>query len=201
VLAGFTAQKTKLDNQQAVGLNYLSDNITTLNTALSIDQPNTFNTTTKTGLLSYLARVSYSFADRYLLSASYRTDGSSYFGPGHKWGSFPGISAGWVTSKEKFMTKIGWINNLKFRGSYGATGNNRINDFAFVDLLYQGNYPLGSGNGIVAQGVVPSSTTIANPLITWERTFQFNGGMDLTMFNNRISLSLDVYHQEQRHYY
>jgi TonB-linked SusC/RagA family outer membrane protein len=194
VLAGFTAQKTRVNNQQAIGLNYQSDNITTLNTALSIDQPNTFNTVTKIGLLSYLGRITYGYADKYLLAASYRTDGSSYFGPGHKWGSFPSVSVGWVASKEKFMTKVDWLNNLKFRGSYGATGNNRIVDYGFVDLLYPANYPFGAANGTVTQGVVSSSTLLANPDITWERTFSYNGGVDLAMFKNAVTLSLDIYH-------
>lgn len=195
VLAGFTGQKTKIDNQQITALNYPSDNITTLNTALQIDQDpdNTYNTKNQIGLLSYLGRLTYSYKNKYLLSASYRADGSSYFALGHKWGSFPSISVGWVASQEKFMEKVDWITTLKLRGSYGVTGNNRIVDFAFVDLLYPANYSFGSQTGTVNAGQVPSSSILSNPDITWERTFQFNGGLDMTLFNNAVNFSFDIY--------
>jgi TonB-dependent starch-binding outer membrane protein SusC len=193
VLAGFTVQKTTVNNQQITGLNYQSDNVTTLNTALAIDQPNTFNLRNKIGLLSYLGRVNYSYDNKYLASVSYRTDGSSYFGPGNKWGSFPSVSLGWLASNENFVKKINWINNLKLRSSFGVTGNNRIVDFAFVDLLFAANYPFGATTGTNTQGLVPSSTILSNPNITWERTFQYNAGLDITIFKNLLSLSLDVY--------
>lgn len=195
VLAGFTLQKMSTRNEQAVGLDYPSDNITTLNNALIIEQgaTSTFNNITKEGLNSYLGRIGYSFKDKYLLLASMRADGSSIFGPGNKWGYFPSVSVGWVASKEKFLEKANWLNNLKLRGSYGATGNNRILPFQWIDQLYAANYPTGVGNGAAGAGYVPSSTFLANPYITWERTFQFNGGLDLSILNNAISLSLDIY--------
>lgn len=193
VLAGFTSQKTTINQEQTTGLDYPSDNITTLNTALSIDQANTFNTKNQVGLLSYLGRITYGFRDKYLLSASYRADGSSYFAPGNKWGKFPSVSLGWVASKEKFLQNINWLSSLKFRGSYGATGNNRIVDFAFVDLLYAANYSFGAGTGATTIGQVPSRDILSNANITWERTFQYNGGVDISLFRNAISMSLDVY--------
>jgi TonB-linked SusC/RagA family outer membrane protein len=196
VLAGFTAQKTKITEEQVVGLNYPSDNITTLNTALGIDQAATRNFRNQIGLVSYLGRVSYAFKNKYLLSASYRADGSSYFGPGNKWGSFPSISLGWVMTEEKFMENVSWLNTVKLRGSYGATGNNRIMDFAFVDLLYAANYPFGAGTGTTTLGQVPSRDILSNSAITWERTFSYNGGIDISLFKNAISLSFDIYQSE-----
>ncbi|MBC7722533.1 MAG: SusC/RagA family TonB-linked outer membrane protein, partial [Pedobacter sp.] len=88
ILAGFTAQKTRIDNQQISASNFISDNVTTLNTALSIDQntANTYSTVNKIGLLSYLGRINYSYKNKYLLSASFRADGSSKFAPDRKWG-------------------------------------------------------------------------------------------------------------------
>lgn len=195
VLAGFTAQTTKITDEQTTGLDYPSDNITTLNTALQIDQAKTatFNLKNQIGLLSWLGRINYTYKNRYLLSASYRADGSSYFAPGKKWGSFPSVSIGWLASQEKFMDNVKWVSNLKLRASYGATGNNRIVDFAFVDLLYAANYPLGSGTGASVVGQVPSRDILSNKDITWERTFQYNGGLDVALFRNAISFSLDVY--------
>lgn len=196
VLAGFTAQQTRINEEQSVGLDYPSDNITTLNTALQIDQAGTYNLVNQVGLLSYLGRVSYSYKNKYLLSASYRADGSSYFAPGNKWGSFPSVSIGWVASKEEFLSNVNWLNNLKLRASYGATGNNRIVDFAFVDLLYAANYPLGAGTGSVNLGQVPSRDILSNEDITWERTFQYNGGIDLALFRSILTLSVDVYQSQ-----
>ncbi len=203
VLAGFTVQKTKTDEDQAVGVDYPSDNITSLNTALQVvpasvdangNLQGTYNIKNQTGLLSYLGRVTYAFKDRYLLAASIRADGSSYFGPGNKWGYFPSVSVGWVASKEKFLENVSWLSNLKLRGSYGVSGNNRILDFAFVDLLYAANYPFGTNtNGTTNAGQLPSRNILSNPDITWESTFQYNGGLDIALFRNAVSLSLDVY--------
>jgi TonB-linked SusC/RagA family outer membrane protein len=144
VLAGFTAQKTTVNKDQTTGLDFPSDDIRTLNNASSIDKNGTFGTKVQVGLISYLGRINYEYNNRYLVSASFRTDGSSYFAPGNKWGTFPSISVGWVASQEKFLHDVNWLSRLKLRGSYGATGNNRISDFAFLDLLNTGNYSFGA---------------------------------------------------------
>jgi TonB-dependent starch-binding outer membrane protein SusC len=193
ILAGFTAQRTNIKEDQTTGLDYPSDNITTLNTALQIDQSGTNNYKTQIGLVSYLGRLTYSFKNRYLLTASYRADGSSYFAPGKKWGSFPSVSLGWVATEEKFMDKVDWLSNLKFRGSYGVTGNNRIVEWAWIDLLYAANYPFGNQTGTTGPGQVPARDVLSNEDITWERTFQTNGGIDIGIANNAVSLSFDIY--------
>lgn len=203
VLAGFTAQKTLINSDQAVGQDYPSDNITTLNNALIVVQPfvdangvqqGTFNLKSQIGLLSYLGRVTYDYQGKYLFSASFRADGSSYFAPGKKWGSFPAVSIGWLATQEKFLEGVDWLSNLKLRMSYGVTGNNRLpTEYPFVDLLYAANYSLGAGTGSTTPGQAPARDIQANPNITWERTFQYNGGIDIGLFKNAISLSLDVY--------
>ena len=193
LLAGFTAQKTSIKDQRVVGLDYPSDDITTLNTALTIDRASSFNTRNKIGLLSYLGRATYAYQDKYLLAASFRRDGSSYFAPGKKWGNFPSVSVGWFASKEKFMKNISWLSSLKFRGSYGLSGNNRIVDFAYLDILFPANYAFGAGNGTLTTGQIPSRDVLSNPDLTWERTFQYNGGMDLSLFKNAVNITLDVY--------
>lgn len=193
VLGGFTAQRTNIKDEQTTGIDFPSDNITTLNTALQIDQANTFNLRNKIGLLSYLGRIVYSYKSKYLFNATYRADGSSYFAPGKKWSSFPSISLGWVATEEKFMEKVQWLNHLKVRGTYGVTGNNRIVDFAFVDLLYAANYPFGTGTGTTTVGQVPSRDILSNQDITWERTFSYNFGLDLGFLKNAIVMSVDVY--------
>jgi len=193
ILGGFTTQQTRISRDQTTGLDFPSDAIRTLNQASQIDKNGTFGTKNQVGLVSYLGRVNYEYDGKYLVSASFRADGSSYFGPGNKWGTFPSISVGWVVTNEKFMQRINALSSLKFRASYGATGNNRILDFAFLDLLNNGNYSFGAGTGSLSPGQVTSPTNIANPSITWERTFQSNFGVDLAILKNRISLSVDVY--------
>lgn len=193
LLAGFTSQTTKVKNQQTTGIDFPSDDIRTLNSAAQIDASKTTGANNQIGLLSYLGRLNYAYDNKYLLSVSFRTDGSSYFGTGKKWGSFPSISGGWVLSKEKFFDDMKWLSNLKVRASYGVSGNNRIVDFAFLDLLYGANYTYGGGTGVSSPGLVSSNSFLSNPNITWESTGQTNFGIDLSILKNRIGLTLDIY--------
>ena len=193
VLAGFTSQTTKIQNQQTTGNDFPSDDIRTLNSAAQIDKTGTTGTNNQIGLISYLGRINYAYDNKYLLSVSYRADGSSYFAQGKKWGRFPSISGGWVLSKEKFLSDVSWLSNLKLRSSYGVSGNNRIVDFAFLDLLYGANYTYGSGTGVTSPGLVSSNSFLSNPNITWESTNQNNYGIDLSLFRNRVNLTIDMY--------
>ena len=192
-VAGFTMQTTNVQKEQITGLDFADDNIRTLNNASLIDKSGTFGTKNKIGLVSYLGRVNYTYRSKYLLSTSFRSDGSSYFGPGHKWGTFPSVSLGWLMDKEKFMDKVNWVSKLKLRASYGVSGNNRILDFGFLDLLYPTNYSFGAGTGNVTSGQSTSSTIRSNADITWESTYQANFGIDFSVLKNRISLTADYY--------
>lgn len=192
-LLGVTTERTTVNREQTTGIDFPSDDIRTLASASQIDKSRSTGTKSEIGLNSYLGRVTYAYKSKYLFSSSLRTDGSSYFGPGNKWGVFPAVSAGWVASKENFLGGVKWLSNLKFRGSYGATGNNRIIENAWVDLLYGSNYPLGTATGSSNPGLVTSTSIIANPSITWERTFQSNFGVDVSLLKNRIGITLDVY--------
>lgn len=192
-LAGFTFQSTKVNNQQITGLDFPSNDIRTLNNATLIDKSNTFGSTNTIGLISYLGRVNYNYKSKYLLSTSFRTDGSSYFGPGNKWGTFPSVSLGWVMNKEDFMKKINWVSSLKWRASYGVSGNNRILDFGFLDLLYPANYAFGNSTGNLTPGQATSPTIRSNADITWESTYQANFGMDLSVLKSRIGINVDYY--------
>jgi TonB-dependent starch-binding outer membrane protein SusC len=198
-VAGVTFEKKRTNFDQTTGLNYLNDNVTTLNTALSIEQSSggvlsTFNTTVADGLISYIGRFTYSYNNKYLFLASLRSDKSGgVFAPGKKTGYFPAISAGWVASKEKFLSNVKWLSNLKLRASYGALGNNNIELFRWTDQLNTSNYILGAGTGTSTLGVIPSSTILSNPEITWERTFQFNTGIDVSLFKNAVNFTVEVY--------
>jgi TonB-linked SusC/RagA family outer membrane protein len=192
-LFGITTERTDIVREQTTGLDFPSDDIRTLASAAQVDKNRTFGTKAQIGLNSFLGRLTYAYKSKYLFSTSLRRDGSSYFGPGNKWGTFPAVSVGWAASKEQFLSNIKWLSNLKFRGSYGATGNNRIVADAWLDLLYGSNYPFGTATGTSYPGLINSGSIIANPDITWERTFQSNFGVDLALFKNKISLTLDIY--------
>lgn len=197
-VAGFTAETTKTTNQTVIGQGYPSDNIQTLNNATLITipvptaSPNA-NINNEIGLLSYLARLNYGYKDKYLLSMSIRTDGSSYFGPGYKWGTFPAASLGWKVNNESFMSNVNWVSKLLLRASYGISGNNRIGDFLFVSSLTNANYISGTGSGSNITGLAPNSNILSNPEITWESTYQTNVGIDLSLFKNRFNISVDAY--------
>lgn len=195
-VAGVTTERTTVNREQTTGLDFPSDDIRTLTSAAQIDKNRSTGTKAQIGLNSFLGRVTYAYKGKYLFSTSLRRDGSSYFGPGNKWGTFPAVSFGWAASKEKFLSNINWLSNLKFRGSYGATGNNRIVEDAWIDLLYGLNYPFGSATGSSSPGLISSSSIIANPDITWERTFSTNFGVDISLFKNKIGLTIDMYNSK-----
>ncbi|GAA4282190.1 TonB-dependent receptor [Gaetbulibacter aestuarii] len=141
-----------------------------------------------TNRLSYLGRVNYALFDRYLLTASLRADGSDKFGAGNRWGYFPSAALGWKVSDEEFMKGIEPISNLKLRLSYGATGNERIPPYTYLAQLDPAFY--ASNNNLIF-GLAPSS--LPNPDLKWEVTNQYNAGIDLGLFNSRLTLSADIY--------
>lgn len=201
-LAGFTVQKTNTKDEQTTGINFTNDDIKNISTASQIDltPTATYSLRDQVGLVSYLGRILYSYKNKYLLNVSFRKDGSSKFAPGHKWGNFPAASLGWIATEEKFLSDVKWLNNLKVRASYGLSGNNNIYQFAYLDLLYTANYPLGSAaNTTVVQGQGPSNIpttqipTLGDRDLTWERTYQFNTGFDAILFKNLVNVSFDYY--------
>jgi len=198
-LAGFTIQSQSYNYSKIYGSGFPTDDIETINNATLIDATNTYTLGESIRLMSYLGRVNYSFQDKYLLSASFRGDGSSYFSPGNQWGIFPSVSVGWQISKENFMKTIDWISALKLRTSYGATGNNRIQNYSWTNLLYGQAIALGTGTGQITQGLSPLDNSSANKNITWERTFEYNMGIDLSLFKNRINMTAEYYDSKTDH--
>lgn len=192
-LLGYTVQQTWIDNTSMAGLNFPTEDFKTLNQAAQIDQSRTFTLKDRIGLMSYLGRLTYDYNTKYMLTASFRTDASSNFASGRRYGFFPSVSAGWNITSEPFMKDIDWLSTMKLRTSYGATGNNKINSFSFEDLLNPAHYSFGAGNGSVNSGLAPNSKVISNPLITWERTFESNTGLDLAFLRNRFNLSIEYY--------
>lgn len=193
-LLGYTAQTTKEETAAILGLGFPTDYIHTINAATEIDLEGTNTLKFKTAMMSFLSRLNYSYGDRYLASVSIRTDGSSLFADGNRWGWFPSASAGWRISEEGFLKDITWISQLKLRGSVGVTGNNNIPANSYYDLLYANNYVFGSGNGDLISGLAKTSETKGNKEITWEQTNEYNVGIDFSVLNNRINLSGEWYY-------
>lgn len=144
-------------------------------------------------LASLFARANWSWQDRYLLSGSIRTDGSSRFGPNNRYGVFPAISGGWVISKESFMGDFEQhAGVLKLRASYGVTGNEGLTgDQEIADYAYLGTY--GSANYGTTPGIAPAN--FANPNLKWESTHEFDAGLDWYPFGGRLTVIADYYHK------
>lgn len=151
---------------------------------------------TEWALLSYMARVNYSYEDRYLLTATIRRDGSSRFGKKHRWGTFPSVSVAWRASQEKWFPKNDYINDLKVRAGYGVTGSQAsVGNYSYLASYNTSVYPFGISSGNQTAQV---SSTLANPYIHWEEVAQTNIGFDASLFNSRVMFSFDAYLKETR---
>lgn len=192
ILAGFTLQKYRYDYSGIRGSNFTDDRIETIDAALVKNNPTM--DIQEWSLVSFLGRVNYNYADRYLLSASIRRDGSSRFGVENKWGNFPAVSAGWIVSEEKFMKPFGsWLSIFKLRASYGMVGNNNIGNYTQYNVISQANAVFGSS---VYSGT--KVTNMGNDKLGWEKTSEFDFGVDLSFLNNRVTFTYDYYNKTTR---
>ena len=151
-------------------------------------------------LASYFFRFDYNFDERYMLEFTVRRDGSSRFGPGHKWATFPAVSAGWNVTNEPWFRegRPDWINQLKLRASWGKNGNENIGNFRYASLMDTGQeYYFGVGSnayGNMYSGASPAA--LANPTIRWEESEQIDFGFDARFFNDRLSFGYDFYNKK-----
>lgn len=192
-LAGITIQKRRAETSQIVGTGYSNDLLKNLKGATSIVVEEDFNT--QQNKIGFFGRVSYAYDDKYLINASIRRDGSSVFGTNTKWGNFPAVSVGWNAAKEDFLSENDVLTRLKLRLSYGLTGTERfnvgdelINSWPYLAQLENTNAITENG---ITSGVSPKN--IANLLLQWEASEEFNPGLDFGILNNRISGSVDYY--------
>jgi TonB-linked SusC/RagA family outer membrane protein len=203
-LVGYTAQKTNLDQISVSAQGFQNDAVQEI-TAKGADPTNFFlNTTSTTSsigftgtgkqeetLLSYLARVEYNYDSRYFLTAAFRTDGSSRFGPLNRWGNFPSVSAGWTISNEPFYTDwLGAASTLKLRGSWGLTGNYNVGNYNYLQTMAS---PTGAVFGAGTIQTAFYSGPIKDQRLGWESTSQYNLGLDVGLFNNRLLLIANGY--------
>lgn len=183
---GQSYQFWNTDYVRVTGQDYTTDELYTLNFASSIKASETLSTINQHSLLSFFARLNYTLKNKYLLAFNIREDASSRFGTNKKWGMFPSGSAGWRFSEETFMNWCStFLHEGKLRASFGVTGNDAIGDYDSYLIYSPGNYYEG------VSGIAPSR--LGNPDLGWERTQQTNVGLDLSLLNNKISVSGDYY--------
>ncbi|MBN9299680.1 MAG: TonB-dependent receptor [Filimonas sp.] len=190
VLGGLTMQGNnyQYSGQSANQLQYESLGLNGLQ--FGVPQPITSGTSEWTAV-SWLSRVNYSYKEKYLLTASFRADGSSKFKKENQWGYFPSASAAWRIKQEAFLKHVSFISDAKIRAGYGVTGNNRVSEYATYATM---SFPVGSyysyGNAL-QNGAIPAS--LASEDLKWESTAQSNVGIDMGFLKDRISITIDYY--------
>lgn len=206
-VAGYTMQRASSENFSMSGKNiirtssdfwyfnpnYIYDPNNGVNTLSTIS--NGVDPNTNFSIISYLVRVNYTFNSRYILTATFRRDGSSKFAAGNRYGNFPSFAAGWVISKENFMKNIPVISNLKIRGSWGIIGNDKI--------AYDKQYSLTQTLvAVFGNPSTPNSATTysvsGNPNLKWESTTQGDAGLEISLLKDKLSGEFDYYNRVTR---
>ena len=197
VLGGYTAQMNDFYKLTGSGQNLLGDANNLENNIDDFlylkDLPNVTSSEESNGsrLASLLFRVNYTFNDRYLLTASFRRDGSSKFGPNKRFGSFPSVALGWRIKEEGFLKNKDWLSNAKLRASWGVIGNEKIDANAVYPIIKRDLATVfGPAEKVFSGG---TSTKLANPNIQWEETEQADVGVELGFLNNRLTAEIDWY--------
>ena len=191
VVVGSSVSEENIITSSQIKRDFASESVTTLNTA-AVSLLNS-SYAGSWSLESYFARANYTYEDKYSVTTSVRTDGSSRIAPANRWGTFKTFSAGWNLSNESFMDGVNFVKNLKLRGGYGETGNlpSGLNDYANILTVFD----FASGDNVVSPGVIPSSQR-GNPDLQWETSEQFNIGLDFSTLNDRVFVSADYYNKK-----
>ena len=193
VFAGMSQEYNKYDTDYYIKYDLVDSSLGAINAGMTNGSiTGNYN---EWAMRSYFGRINLNWDDRYLIEANLRADGSSKFAPGKRWGYFPSVSAAWRISQEKFMAaSSSWLNQLKLRASYGSLGNNATTSYYMYQSLFAtANYIL---NGNIAGGL--AQTVLANPELTWEKTYMTNIGLDFAMFNSRFSGTIDIYNKNTK---
>lgn len=194
IMAGMSAQWNQYDYLNAQKNVFMFDNVHEMDNGEKMYAIG--GNDTEWSLLSYMARVNYSYEDRYLLTATVRRDGSSRFGKNNRWGTFPSVSAAWRISQEKWFPKNKYVSDVKLRIGYGVTGSQAsVGNYSYLASYNTSVYPFGKTSNNQTALV---SSTLANPNIHWEEVAQTNIGIDASFLNSRIMLSLDYYQKDTR---
>ncbi|MCF6243156.1 MAG: TonB-dependent receptor [Bacteroidales bacterium] len=186
-LAGFIVSNRKYNSLFVRTTHFANTAVKTIDGGAIIEDVS--SSYTERSNLSQIARINYDFDNKYLLTANFRADASSVFGPGKRWGYFPSFSVGWRISEETFLSGIDAINDIKLRIGWGQVGNDRIQEYAWYGTVGTGyNYVIG---GTIVPGI--SIETMENKDLKWETTSQTDIGLDVLLFNYRLGLTIDAY--------
>ncbi|MEB0261573.1 MULTISPECIES: TonB-dependent receptor [unclassified Mucilaginibacter] len=195
LLGGFSVLRSSSNVRSLSGSDFFVNTFDQVNFALIRDPTKIVNAipaTSETGLLSYYGRLNYNFKEKYLLSGTIRSDASSLFGPKNRTGIFPSVSAGWIVSEESFLKNSKVIDLLKLRASWGVNGNNFINPYQYSTIVDPNSGPSFGGQN--TSGI--SIPFLANPSVKWERVAQTGLGVDISMFNNSLGITVDYYNKK-----
>ncbi len=195
-VAGMTFERGIGETESMTATNFPSDLTKEADMSLALDRPVIASSKTEQSLESFLARINYTLCGKYMFTGSVRTDGSSSFAKDHKWATFLSGAFAWRASDETFIKNLNVFSNLKFRLSYGETGNQGIGAYRTLSLLNAANY---SYNGTLSNGVsLIDWRGPTNPDLKWETTAQFNAGVDFGFFDNRLQFTVDYYYKKTR---
>lgn len=195
-MLGFTMQKSSSKYNQMVATGFPDEERLSFNMAKELIKSSTSGVTSyyySESLMSMLGRLNYAYKGKYMATFSLRSDGSSKFAEGNKWGIFPSGSLGWRVSEETFLKNNETISNLKIRGSYGLTGNNNIPQYSYMNTVNTLDYVTGSGTGSLVTGMSSNSASLGNNDITWEQLGETNFGLDFGLLKNRFNVALEYY--------
>ena len=192
-LLGFSYQETRSENSNVTGEGFPNNDLSSLDNAANIT--NGGSSISDVALDGYFSRINYNYDNKYFAEFSLRRDGSSRFGENDKYAYFPAGSLAWVVSDEDFLSENEWLTFLKVRTSYGLTGNSEVLSDATSEAT-GANFPsrglyIGGSDYAGQPGLAPSQ--LANPDLKWEQTAQFNVGLNIGLFNNRVELEADYY--------
>lgn len=199
VMAGYEDYAYKWENEGAWRNNYVLSSYPYLNLGPEDQQYNN-GSAGHNAYRSYFGRLMYSYADRYLLQVNVRSDGSSRFAKGHRWGTFPSASAGWIVTEEPWLKDNKVLNFLKIRASIGQLGNERIgSEFPYQASMEFGNAYIPNKNTGIADPIqIAYQSTYAFEDITWETTTTYGIGVDAYFFDNRLRFNGDYYYKETK---
>lgn len=197
-MVGATQQRAQWNGNSIAGydLPVAYPDLHSVSVANQLDEDATWASSAAWALASFLGRVNYNYDERYLFTANIRYDGSSRFAPGHRWGCFPSASMAWRLSNEQFMSDWRtWLDDLKIRMGYGLTGNQGgIGNYSYLASMRGSKVPPTEDNSYPGMAISPNSA--ANPELTWEKTTQWNVGVDFSAFDSRLFLTVDAYYKK-----
>ena len=190
LMAGFEYKKSSWEGMGIVASQFPYDGSLMNNIGTSEQEKPTISSYKGASeMASFLARLNYSLASKYILTVNLRIDGSSNFSKEHQWGTFPGVSAAWRMNEENWLKDIGWLSNLKLRAGVGQTGN--AGNLTGINTYYKVSQGAFAPNGSLVNGMAISK--LGNDKLKWETLTDYNFGIDFGFFNNRLSGSVDLY--------